>query len=117
VLALRTLREQVVAWAQARGWRVSAEPIQLNEPGVGVYDAEAITVETPSGRLVVEPVARLAAASDGRVDIYAWPSLNRLLLLRRHGQWRLATEAGIPWPEPWTESTLDGLAGALGRAA
>lgn len=57
------------------------------------------------------------AGADGRVDIYAFPSMTRMLLARVDGRWVLKTDAGVPWPCKWGPAAFDELVGALNRAA
>ena len=115
--AVRTLMGQAEEWAKKQGWRAVAQPIQLTEEGLGSYEVPLLTIETPSGKIVLEPVAMRASPGEGRVDVYAWPSLNRLMLVRNHETWELLTEAGVRWPQPWEPATLSYLASNLNAAA
>ena len=56
--------------------------------------------------MYVEPVARDVVKADGRVDLYAFPSMNRMMLVRVGGKWVLKTDSGVKWPEPWGEQTF-----------
>ena len=71
---------------------------------------------TPGKYLVLEPVAYNVAGSDGRVDFYALPGLNRVMLLRSPELgWFVRTDSGVNWPHPWNQETFIGLAEALLR--
>ena len=68
------------------------------------------------GRLILEPIARGVLEAQGRVDLYAWPSLFRVMLLHkplgkdRGLAWGMRTESGIDWPQPWGRETFFTLA-------
>jgi len=102
--------EEVQRWARTRNWCVAVKRITLSEDGLGTYDVPLLTVETGDGRLIVEPVARWTSPGEGRIDVYSWPALNRLMLIRKAGGWVLLTEAGVPWPQAWNEATFFDLA-------
>lgn len=116
--AVQNVVAQVKAWAEQQGWTAMVHPLTLTEDRLGSYQVSMLTVEGPAGRLVVEPVARWAAPGEGRVDVYSWPSLNRLMLIRSgSGAWTLMTEAGVRWPQPWGQATFYDLAASLNAAA
>ena len=105
------LAGEVQAWAEqaaaAHGWRVEREEKELSEEVVGgAYRAPVVTIYAPQGRLVLEPIARGTVGAQGRVDLYVWPSLFRVMLLHKSlGQgrgleWIVRTESGIDWPQP-----------------
>ena len=68
----------------------------------------------PRKYLVLEPIAYDVAGAKGRVDFYALPGLNRVMLLRSPELgWFVRTDSGINWPYPWNQKTFIGLADAL----
>lgn len=118
------LADEVQAWADqesaARGWHVEREQKELSEEVVGgVYHVSVVTIHAPQGRLILEPVARGVLGAQGRVDLYAWPSLFRVMLLHkplskdRGLMWIVRTESGIDWPQPWSRETFLTLAEGL----
>lgn len=115
--ALDALTQQVARWATSRNWDVIREEVTRTEGDLGTYPVTTLTIESPSGRIVIEPVARYAVACDGRVDVYAWPTYNRLMLRRKGDAWELATDSGVRWPQAWNEETFVELASALSNAA
>jgi hypothetical protein len=117
VQAIESLVSEVERWAAARGWQAVRESQEFREEGLGAYTAPVLTIQAPRAKMVLEPAGRFAADSDGRVDLYDWPSLNRLLLKRKGTGWRLHTEAGIPWPREWSETAFEEIARLLGEAA
>ncbi len=116
------LAEDIEAWASSagRGWRVEREQKELSEEVVGgAYLVPVVTIHAPEGRLILEPVARGVLGAQGRVDLYAWPSLFRVMLLHkplgkdRGLAWVVRTESGIDWPQPWNRETFLTLAEGL----
>lgn len=86
------LVRQVEEWAEAakdvRGWTVEQETHEIHEEVVGgAYRVPGLRLSTSSDELRLEPVARGVLHADGRIDLYAWPSLFRVMLLRKNGEW------------------------------
>jgi hypothetical protein len=78
------------------------------------YSLPVLVIDRPEGRLIVEPRARVILGAEGRVDFYAWPTLTRVMLLRRgKGQWVVRTDSGINWPEPWNQAAFEHLGRSL----
>jgi hypothetical protein len=73
---------------------------------------------TETGTAVLESIARNVRGSDGRVDLYAYPTLFRVRLLyyESNQTWIVRTDLGLDWPHPWSEETfvelVNGLIGA-----
>jgi len=87
--------------AATRGWRVErAEKELAEEVFGGAYRVPVVTIHAPQGRLVLEPIAR-GTMGAGRADLYAWPSLFRVMLLHRNGAGVARTESGIDWHQGW----------------
>ncbi len=81
--SLTLLADKVSTWAsQEKGWRVESTDTQsVSEELLGTYDVPVLTIHTPEGRLILEPIARNFPGS-GIVELYAWPSLFRVRLLQ-----------------------------------
>ena len=118
------LADDIEAWAgqeaAARGWRAEREEKELAEEVVGgAYRVPVVTIHAPQGRLILEPIARGTVGAQGRVDLYAWPSLFRVMLLHkprskdRSLEWVVRTESGLDWPQPWGRETVLTLAEGL----
>ena len=118
------LADDVQTWAAqeaaARSWRVDHEETELAEEVVGgAYRVPVITIHAPQGKLVLEPIARGVLGAQGRVDLYAWPSLFRVMLLHkplgqgRGLEWVVRTDSGLDWPQPWGRETFLTLAEGL----
>ena len=121
------LADDVAAWAgqeaATRGWRVEREEKELAEEVVGgAYRVPVVTIHAPQGRLVLEPIARGTIGAQGRVDLYVWPSLFRVMLLHKPRgkdkpmEWVVRTESGLDWPQPWNRATFLTLAEGLLKA-
>jgi hypothetical protein len=115
--AVGNVMDAVRAWARAAKWDVTEETVERSEERLGTYAVPVLTVYSEAGRLIIEPVARWTSPGEGRIDVYSWPSMNRLLLTRLEGDWELMLENGVRWPNPWSRETFLDLAKALNVAA
>lgn len=115
--AVNSVVDRAREWAAKPGWQASVQKIALTEDGLGTYEVPVLTVKAAAGKIVLEPIARWSSPGDGRIDVYSWPSLNRLMLVRKGADWVLLTESGVPWPQTWGEGTFIGLAASLNAAA
>ena len=112
--AIDALREQVRGWAEAQGWQVDQSEREVLEEQIGAYNVPVLEIETPRGQVVLEPKGQDLVGARGRVDLYAWPTLYRVMLLRKPGQdWVVRTESGLNWPHPWEQATFVELAEGL----
>ena len=110
---VRALMQEIKTWADEENWLVSEQEKTLTEDHLGTYAVPGLTVKPPSGYLTVEPIGRDIIGAHGRVDICAFPSMNRMLLVRMDDQWRVKTDAYVPWPKSWCKDTFVELAAAL----
>ena len=111
--ALLALERELMAWAVAEGWQVLAMQKSLTEPATGTYSAPELVIDTADGgRLLVEVKGRGPAEASGRVQISAWPTLFRVVLLYKPGRegWVIRTDSGIPLHQPWNRETFLSLA-------
>lgn len=109
------------AWAveaqDTCGWTVEREAHEIEEEVVGgAYSVPGLRISAGDDELHLEPVARGVLHANGRVDLYAWPSLFRVMLLRKNGEWIARTESGLDWPQAWNRETFLILADGLLRA-
>lgn len=111
------LTRQVEGWAKNRNWPVHRDHKQIQETVIGSYTVPVLNILTPSGTVQLDPVARSIANADGRVDLIAWPSLTRMLLVHIGNAWILKTDSGIEWPERWSQNTFEKLVETLSAAA
>jgi hypothetical protein len=108
---------EIEHWAHDAGWLVSRSRRTIQEDSIGTYDAPILQVKTPPGNLIVEPIAySIFSGVKGRIDLYAWPSMHRVRLVKVDDQWRVRTDSGINWPKPWGRETFLELANELTAA-
>lgn len=111
------LLDEIQRWCHEVGWEFVREDKTLDESKLGRYEVSILKIRTPSGVVYVEPVARYVVSGDGLVDLYAWPSLRRMLLVQNGNRWELKTDSGVPWPNPWSRETFVDIVPALNAAA
>ena len=108
------LFEEVKTWiADRQNWKVEESITDIQEERLGQYQAPVLTLIAPEGRLVMEPIARIVFGGQGTVEFYAWPTLNRVRLLRiptEDQMWRILTDSGIFLRDKWSKETLFWLA-------
>jgi len=114
--AVRQLVDQVAAWARDQKWAVDRQEKPLRESRLGDYDVPVLVVRAPEGLVYLDPVARYVAKADGRVDLYSFPSMNRMMLVRVDSRWVLKTDSGVRWPQAWGKQTFTRLVGLLNAA-
>jgi hypothetical protein len=112
VHTINSLVNQISEWSQEENWTVEQQPRAINEETVGAYTAPDVTIKTPSGKLMLEVMGRGEPNGAGRVELAAWPTYFRVLLLQRPGQteWTIRTDSGIPLRRPWNKETFVTLA-------
>jgi len=113
---LHSLCDNIKKWAQQERWLINSQPKQIEEKALGPYEAELIQVKTPQGMIVVDPIAASITGAKGRVDLYAFPSLNRVRLLWNGNKWIVRTDSGINLKETWGKKTFVELARDLTAA-
>jgi hypothetical protein len=114
------LAEQVSAWAQQEPeWVVGPPtPSIITEDKLGTYEAPVVTIQTPAGRLILEPIARNFPGR-GIVEFYAWPTLFRVRLLRGASDidWHVRVDSGFILHQEWNRENFITLAHDLLRAS
>jgi hypothetical protein len=112
--AIDALRQQVREWAEQQGWAVTQTEREVIEDQIGTYKVPVLEIETPRGQVFLEPTGQDTLGGWGRVDLYAWPTYYRVMLMRKPGvDWVVRTESGINWPHPWAQATFVELAEGL----
>ncbi len=100
------LMDQLEVWSTSIGWSHDRSEKVINEQLLGTYSAPTLRIRTPAGEVRADPIARSIIGADGRVDLEAWPSLNRVKLVRRDGQWTIITDSNVPVRKPWAQDTF-----------
>lgn len=109
---LRTIQElqnQIKTWVYMEpGWSTKwGEEHKIEEEPLGVYTVTDINIYTPKGMLVVEPIAR-NYPSRGIVELYAWPTLFRVRLLRDESDalWQVRVDSGFTLHQEWSRENF-----------
>lgn len=106
--------EQVVAqieqWAASEGWSTARTARTVKERLLGTYEAPVLRVRLADGEVHVIPVAYSVLGADGRIDIEAFPTLNRVKLVARGDHWEIYTDSNVPLRQPWSAPTFAQLA-------
>jgi hypothetical protein len=103
---LADLVSEMGDWAREAGWLVHETKVPIEEDSVGKYIAPGLQIKPPIGHFFVEPLGRDVLGAEGRIDLYAWPSMHRMMLIRRGAKWRLLDDNGRAWPKAWSRKTF-----------
>lgn len=92
-------------------WEGSRE---IQEEPLGMYTVSVLTIHTPNGRLILEPIARNYPGR-GIVELFAWPTLFRVRLLRgeEDADWQVRVDSGFILHEEWNRENFVRLASDL----
>ncbi len=101
VLRVTELVNEVTAWAEAQGWAVERTSKTITEKSVGSYEVPVLLI------------ALRVAGEKGRVDLEAYPTLNRVSLVGRNGSWLVLTDSNVPLHAEWNKETFVQLAAEL----
>ena len=114
---VHTLAEQIAAWSQEEGWAVEQTQEEVEDAQRGNYAAPALRIETPHGRLLLEPLSH-SLSGVGRVKLSSWETLYRVRLLQGSAgaDWTILTDSGIPVRYPWGKEAFVTVAKDLLRA-
>src|SRR6266487_3484439 len=100
---VKEVLDQMESWAREEGWSVHREDKRTFENEFGEYNAPVTRFRTPAGEIYVTPIGRNIVGADGRVDIEAWPSLNRVKLVRKNNRWDIITDSNVPLRQDWNQ--------------
>jgi hypothetical protein len=98
---VQKLVKEIATWARAEGWQIQQGTKTLQESPLGTYDVPTLQIHLPAGDLLVNPIALDVVGADGRVDLEAFPTLNRVKLVGKNGHWRIITDSNVPLSEAW----------------
>jgi hypothetical protein len=83
----------------------------IEESSIGAYRVPFLRIRTPQGEVHFDPIARVVlGGSDGRVDLQAWPSMHRLLLLRYGDDVQIQDDWNKRIRRAWNRKTFTDLA-------
>jgi hypothetical protein len=110
------LTDDIKSWARQEQWPVREQQQVVSGDGVPPYPVTILRLELPEGEVILEPVSMNVPGWHGRIDLYAWPSLNRVRLLASNGdaaEWVVYTESNVKYGKPWSRDTFIELAREL----
>lgn len=117
---VQQLQEQIKTWVYMEsGWSTEwEEGHEIQEEPLGTYTVSVLTIHTPNGRLMLEPIARNYPGR-GIVELFAWPTLFRVRLLRgeEDSDWQVRVDSGFILHEEWNRENFVRLAGDLLNAS
>lgn len=116
VALLGELADQVESWATSMNWPVARQEKLIEERAIGSYAADVVHIKTPQGILIVEPVAREIMRGDGRVDMYAFPTLRRVVIVREGDKWTFYSDSSVRLSKSWKKDNFINLAKDLTSA-
>ncbi len=100
VAAIDRLSTDVESWAKEQQWLVQRGRKTVAEDRIGCYEVPVLTIQTSAGPLILDPIARYIVGSSGRIDLCAFPSFERVLIVRTDEGWQFVTNpptSGRPW--------------------
>jgi len=111
-----SLLSQIEQWAAEEDWQVARlKAKKLTESELGTYPVSDLRIRTHSGILNVVVIAKDIVGADGRVDLVAFPTLERFILIRHGERWVVKSDSGKVWPRKWGRKTFVDLAERLTR--
>jgi hypothetical protein len=116
--ALDALVIEMERWSDDRQWITRRDTTEIYEDLTGTYSVPVLTIQTPRGRLMVQPVGLYIAGAGpaGRVDIYG-PNLDDFLLTDFDAGWHVLDSNRVQIAHRFDEPTFDSLVQTLTRAA
>jgi hypothetical protein len=97
---------EIEEWALAEDWSVQRRRKRLTERSTGAYSVPSLHIRTGDGELFVMPVALNVVGAGGRVDLEAWPSLNRVRLIPDGDDWQIMTDSNVQLRGQWNKKSF-----------
>lgn len=125
VRTVEQLVTDVESWCRANDWPTRRIGKRDSESPVGEYVVPALLVQADLVKLMLEPVARFAAGTDGVVDLYRMPQYDDVAsICRRNGAWEVqypfasapdpdAGDPGSAPPKPFTSQEFTAAVRAM----
>src|SRR5690606_31814444 len=104
--AVESLMASIQEWAEEQKWLVSRETKTIRGDYCGEYQLPQLFIRTPQIKMVIDPIGLDIVGADGRVDIEAFPSFHRFILIRKGENWRLLADSMAEWPEGWGKESF-----------
>jgi hypothetical protein len=100
VAAVEQIAADAEAWAQEQQWLVHRGRKTLTEDKFGTYEIPMLTMHTPEGPLILDPIGLDIVGASGRVDLCAFPSYENVMIVRTDASWHFVISpptVGRPW--------------------
>ena len=107
---VRGLLAQVTQWSRQNKWKVKETTFVIREPRIRPYKMPGLTIKTPEGDLIFEPIAMHGFGFAAWVELNAIPTMKRVRLTPDAQGWIIMTDSLIPLRQPWTAETFVQLA-------
>jgi hypothetical protein len=101
--------QQAEDLAVAKDWATARNERTLNERGLGQYTVPLLRIRLPLGEVHVIPIARNVIGADGRIDIEAFPTTDRVKLIWRGRDWEIYSDTNVRLPA-WNAETFARIA-------
>jgi hypothetical protein len=114
VAAVEQIVSDAEAWATEQHWSVHRGPKTITERLLGTYDVPALLIRAPTGRFVIDPIARFVGGASGRIDFCVFPSCDYVMIVRADAGWQIETNPKTisrPWSRPTFFEVVSELAG------
>jgi hypothetical protein len=116
--AVGKLMSDIERWAKEKDWLTARlEPKSVAERATGTYSVSDLRIRTNSGVLDAAVIGSEISGAEGRVDLVAFPTMDRFMLIRTRGKWVVETDLGFVWPRKWGRATFVELARLLTRTS
>ena len=113
-----SLLSQIEQWAAEEDWQVARlKAKRLSEGELGTYRVSDLRIRTHSGILNVVVVTGRTVGGHGRVDLVAFPTLDRFVLIWKGEHWVVKADSGQTWPKRWSRKTFVDIAERLTRTS
>lgn len=107
IAELEHLIDQAELWSKELGWVTKRDSKQVTEDSIGTYETPVLWIQTPYGRLLLDPIARYVMAADGRVDLCALPSYEPATIVRIDGKWSFWSSNRGRIERAWTKESMN----------
>jgi hypothetical protein len=102
-------------WIARQGWPVKRYPKRLSEGILGAYELAKLVFAAEGSQLVLTPVGRFVAFTDGLFEMAALPDYETVLIAREGSQWYLRKSVEDRRRREWSESEFVEMALDLAR--
>jgi hypothetical protein len=90
LVRLSSLGRIVEAWVKQLGWSTKWIEKPLEDSQIGKYKAPCLLMQEETTKVLLEPIARSAAGTEGLVDLYLMPGYDDIASLYYYGnRWNL----------------------------